>query len=380
MKYDNLITLEEELLPLSPKYLPRVSGKSRQNAREGIDLKKLIVASLVVVLAMGLLVGCTVDKNRDMAIMVTDMGGINDKSFNQSAWEGLEKFGTDYSKEKIKVNYLESTSAENYVPNLSAAVTQGSDLTWAIGYMMADQLTEVAKANPNSKFAIIDSSPATAADALSNVAYVTFKEEEGSFLVGMIAGLTTESDVVGFVGGMSGGLIEKFECGFKAGVAAVNPDAKVVAQYAESWTDDQKGEQIATTMIKTNKADVVYAAAGNVGVGVARACQANEKWFIGVDKDQSKQFPDNPFVLTSMLKQVDNAVYDITKSWADGKFEGGKTLVLGLASDGVGYVPDKISEEIKTQVDANAAKIKDGSLVAPASYADLETFLANLPK
>lgn len=342
-------------------------------------MKKLIVASLVVVLAMGLLVGCTVNKTRDMVTMVTDMGGINDKSFNQSAWEGLQKFGTDYTKEKIKVNFLESTTTENYVPNLSTAVKPGgSDLTWAIGYMMADQLKDVAGANPNSKFAIIDSSPATAAAAQSNVAYVVFKEQEGSFLVGMIAGLTTKSNVVGFVGGMSGGLIEKFEAGFKAGVATVNPKAVVKAQYAESWTDDQKGEQIATTMIN-QKADVIYHAAGNVGVGVARACATNKVWFIGVDKDQSALTPD--YTLTSMLKRVDQAVYTVTKNWADGKFDAGKTLTLGLKEDGVGYFNSaKITADVKTKVDEYAAKIKAGTLVVPSSIADYNTYRAGLPK
>jgi basic membrane protein A len=337
---------------------------------------------MVVVLAMGLLAGCTpqapaVDVNRDQVTMVTDMGGINDKSFNQSAWEGLEKFGNEYAE--IAVNYLESTTTENYVPNLSTAVEQGSDLTWAIGYMMADQLATVAGSNPDSKFAIIDSAPATAEDAQSNVAYVLFKEQEGSFLVGVIAGLTTQNNVVGFVGGMSGGLIEKFESGYRAGVASVNPDATVLVQYAESWTDDQKGEQIATTMINQG-ADVVYAAAGSVGVGVARACQAEEKWFIGVDKDQSKEFPDNPYVLTSMLKRVDQAVYDVTKNWADGKFNGGETLVLGLTEQGVGYVKDKVPEEIQAKADEYAAQIADGSLVVPASHEELATFVADLNK
>lgn len=168
------------------------------------------------------------------------------------------------------------------------------------------------------------------------------------------------------------------QSGNRAGVATVNPKAKVLRQYAESFVDDAKGEQIATTMI-SQKADVIYHASGNVGVGVARVCAAKKVWFIGVDKDQSALTPD--YTLTSMLKGVCQTVYDVTKNWADGKFDAGKTLVLGLKEGGVGYASfTKISADVKTKVDEYSAKIVAGTLVVPSTNADADTYMAALPK
>ncbi|HHW98099.1 MAG TPA: BMP family ABC transporter substrate-binding protein [Firmicutes bacterium] len=342
--------------------------------------KKLLLASLVLVLVVGSLVGCTQtpgggDADLKKVTMVTDQGGVDDKSFNQAAWTGLDAFGNANSS-KVTVNYLESNSAEDYAPNLTAAVDQGAGLVWAVGYMMADQLTDAAKNNTDTQFGIIDWAPASEADALSNVAYVVFKENEGSFLVGLIAGLTTKTNNVGFVGGMSGGVIEKFEVGFHAGVKAANPDATVQIQYAEDWGDIAKGEQIATTMIN-NGGDVVYHAAGGTGIGVAQACHNAQVHFIGVDVDQSEL---TPYTLTSMLKRLDTAIQTISQDWLDGQFEGQKIHVLGLADEGVGYVydPEKISDEVKAVVDDFSAKIKSGELVVPSSNAEMPAFLDSL--
>lgn len=340
--------------------------------------KKLLLASLVLVLVVGSLVGCTKPTppvTLKTVTMVTDQGGVDDKSFNQSAWEGLSAFG-DANKDKVKVNYIESSTADDYAPNLTASVTQGAGLTWAVGYMMAEQLQDAAKSNSDVQFGIIDWAPATADEALANVSYVTFKENEGSFLVGLIAGLTTESNNVGFVGGMSGGLIKKFEVGFVAGVKAVNPDAKVQIEYAEDWGNLDKGEQIATTMIN-NGADVVYHAAGGTGIGVAAACEKNKVHFIGVDVDQSEL---TQYTLTSMLKRLDTAIKTISTEWLAGEFEGAKIQSLGLAEEGVGYVydPAKISDEIKEVVSGYEAQVKAGELSIPSDQAELDAFLAGL--
>ncbi|NLW16717.1 MAG: BMP family ABC transporter substrate-binding protein [Firmicutes bacterium] len=342
--------------------------------------KKLLYASLVLMLVVGSLVGCTSGGNGNggeaelkKVIMVTDQGGVDDKSFNQAAWTGLSSFG-DAHADKVKVDYVESHSAEDYAPNLTAAVDQGAGLVWAVGYMMADQLTEAAENNPDNQFGIIDWAP-DAANALPNVAYVVFKEHEGSFLVGLIAGLTTKTNNVGFVGGMSGGVIEKFEVGFHAGVKAVNPEATVQIQYAEAWDQIAKGEQIATTMIN-NGADVIYHAAGGTGIGVAQACDKAQVHFIGVDVDQSEL---TPYTLTSMLKRLDTAISTISEDWLNDKFEG-KIHTLGLAEDGVGYVydPEKISDDVKAVVDDFEAKIKSGEIVVPSSNAELPAFLDSL--
>lgn len=337
--------------------------------------KKLLLASLVLVLVVGSLVGCTrpAEVEKKTVIMVTDQGGVDDKSFNQAAWTGLDSFG-DANEAKVVVDYVESNSAEDYAPNLTAAVDRGAGLVWGVGYMMADQLEDAAKNNTSTSFGLIDSGPSE--EALENVAYVVFKENEGSFLVGLIAGLTTETNNVGFVGGMSGGVIEKFEAGFHAGVKAANPNATVQIQYAEAWGDIAKGEQIATTMIN-NGADVVYHAAGGTGIGVAQACDKAKVHFIGVDVDQSDL---TPYTLTSMLKRLDTAISTISADWLNDKFEGGKVHSLGLAEDGVGYVYDaeKISDEVKAVVDDYSAKIKNGELVVPGSNADIPAFLDSL--
>lgn len=334
--------------------------------------KKLLLATLILGLVIGSLVGCSKPKT---VFMVTDQGGVDDKSFNQASWAGLKSFGDDNAS-KVKVDYVESSNADDYAPNLTAAVDKGAGLVWAVGYMMADQLQDAAKSNDKIQFGIVDSAPAKEEDVLPNVAYVVFKENEGSFLVGLIAGLTTKTNKVGFVGGMSGGVIEKFEVGFHAGVKAANPDAEVQIQYAEAWGDIAKGEQIATTMIK-NGADVVYHAAGGTGIGVAQACDKEKVHFIGVDVDQSDL---TPYTLTSMLKRLDTAIYTISEEWLAGKFEGKKVHTLGLADDGVGYVYDKekISDEIKAVVDDYSNKIKSGELVIPGANAELPAFLEGL--
>ena len=305
-----------------------------------------------------------------MVFMVTDMGGVDDASFNESAWNGLVEFGEMTTG--WDVDYIESNVEEDYIPNLTAAVDAGAELVWAIGFMMADHLDTVAQDNPDKFFAIIDWAQE---DLRSNVAYVVFNEHEGSFLVGLIAGLTTESNVIGFIGGMEGDLIIKFESGFLAGVHAVNPDAEVIVQYAQSWSDTTMGEQLATQMIGEG-ADVVYHAAGGVGIGVAQACVENDVWFIGVDMDQSALAPDH--TLTSMLKRVDVAVRDTSKAYVDGDFPGGEVQVMGLHNDGVGYVQsDFIDADIIDIVEEWKQKILDGEFEVPQTRDGVDAFKAD---
>lgn len=311
-----------------------------------------------------------VDLAEDQIVfMITDMGGIDDASFNEITWAGLDRFGQEF--DGWTARYIESAATEDYIPNMRAALEAGSDLIWAVGYMMADDLDDIATDNPDQKFGIVD----WAQDELrSNVAYVVFHEHEGSFLVGMVAGLMTESNRVGFVGGMEGDLIKKFEVGFRAGVYAVNPDAEVMVQYAQSWIDTEKGEQIATQMIGAG-ADVIYQAAGGVGIGVAEACKNAGVWFIGVDKDQSFLAPE--YTLTSMLKRVDNAVYTISVANKDGQFPGGQVMAYGLAEGGVDYVQSEfIPADIITMVEEIKAKIIAGELEVPFTEEGFETFVA----
>jgi len=290
--------------------------------------------------------------------MVTDVGGVNDNSFNQSAWEGLQAFDKD------NTSYLQSTSDADYVPNLNTFAKQGTDLTWGIGFVIADAIKKVADENPNLKFAIIDGE----VDA-KNVTSVLFKEHEGSFLVGVVAGLTTKSNKIGFVGGMKIPVIERFEAGFVAGVKAANPDAKVEVVYTGKFDSPSEGKATAAALFGKG-VDVMFHAAGATGDGVFNEAKERKKkdpniWVIGVDKDQAKTFGDE-ITLTSMMKYVDVAVKSVSTDFANGKFEG-KVVNLGLKENGVGLPPKNpnVSADILKKVEEFQAKIISGEIIVP---------------
>ncbi len=302
--------------------------------------------------------------------MVTDVGGVNDQSFNQSAWEGLKRSKTDLG---TKIAYKESKQDADYAPNLETFTDAEYDLIWGIGFLMGDAVKLTAQVNPDQKYAIIDFFYGD--ETPENVACAIFQEEQPSFLVGYIAGKMTQSNKVGFVGGIKFPLIEKFEYGFMAGVKLANPKAEILRQYAESFTDAAKGKAITNNMYQQG-ADIVFHAAGGVGDGVIEAAKEKGKWAIGVDKDQNYLAPDN--VLTSAMKRVDNALFDIVKQLKDGKFEGGKAVVYNLSNDGVGIAPttDKhVSQEILAEVDGLISKIKAGELVVPATKDTYDAFM-----
>jgi basic membrane protein A len=280
-------------------------------------------------------------------VMVTDLGGVNDNSFNQSAWEGLRQFGAEYG---AKVDYLQSQSDADYVPNLTQFVKDGADLTWGIGFLMGDAVKQVADRNPDAKLAIIDAT----VDA-PNVASVTFKEHEGSFLVGVVAGLMTKTNKIGFVGGMDIPVIKRFEVGFAAGVKAANPDAEVIIDYTGAFDAPDQGKASAATLYN-NGVDIIFHAAGATGDGVfnegsERKKAGDDVWVIGVDKDQSVTF-GHEITLTSMMKRVDQAVAKISADLVNGRFTPG-IVELGLADSGVGLpehnpnVPGDVLAKVK---------------------------------
>ena len=333
-------------------------------------MKKFRVA-LAAVLTLFFITGLlAVGQAAKMKIaMVTDVGGVNDQSFNQSAWEGLKRLEKDLG---IKVAYKESKQDADYAPNMETLTDASYDLIWGIGFLMGDAIKETAEINPDQKYAIIDFSYGD--ETPQNVACAVFQEEEPSFLVGYIAGKMTESNKVGFVGGIKFPLIEKFEYGFMAGVKLANPEAEVLRQYAESFTDAAKGKAITNNMYQQG-ADIVFHASGGVGDGVIEAAKEKGKWAIGVDKDQNFLAPDN--VLTSAMKRVDNAIYDIGKRLSAGEFAGGNTVVYNLKNDGVGIAPtsDKhVPAEILKEVDDLVAKIKAGEIVVPATKEAFDKF------
>jgi basic membrane protein A len=294
--------------------------------------------------------------------MVTDIGGVNDKSFNQSSWEGLQKLQGN----GVTVKYLQSKSDADYVPNLNTFVKDNYDLTWGIGFLMGDALKTVATQNPNAKFAIIDN----VVDA-KNVESVTFAENEGAYLVGVVAGLMTKTNKIGFVGGVDIPVIKRFDLGFEAGVKAVNPNAKITKNYTGAFDKPDLGKAAAAT-IYNDGADIIFHASGATGNGVFNEAKDRVKsgkkvWVIGVDKDQSLEFGDD-VTLTSMLKRVDQAVIRISQEVMNGKFAGGTTTVLGLKEDGVG-LPDtskkNVPADVLAKVDDYKKKIISGEIKVP---------------
>lgn len=301
--------------------------------------------------------------------MVTDTGGINDGSFNQTSWAGLERAETELG---IEINYLESETDADYETNIETFLDEEFDLIIGVGYMLASAIREAAIDNPDRKFAIIDDS--TNAD-LPNVACLMFRQEQAAYLVGYIAGLTTVSDNVGFVLGMSTGLMNRFGYGFAAGVTDANPTARIQMANANAFTDPSQGRSIATSMI-TNGADVLFHAAGGTGLGMIEACKEANIMAIGVDSDQSKLAPAN--IITSALKRVDTASYEVAKSVVENRYQGG-IILYDLASEGVDYVAsDLLSEDIKRTVEEVKAGILSGDIVVPDNQADFEAKYGNI--
>ncbi|WP_257351482.1 BMP family lipoprotein [Pseudalkalibacillus decolorationis] len=323
--------------------------------------------------------------------MVTDTGGVDDKSFNQSAWEGLTKFGKDHDlKEKEGYTYLQSNAQSDYRPNLNNLIRQGYDLVFGIGFLMQQDIQEVANQQKDAQLALVDS-VAVGEDGkpLENVASITFKEHQGSFLVGLVAGLQSKTNKVGFIGGVESELIKKFESGFKAGVLTANPDAEIMVQYAGDFNDAAKGATIASTFYGKG-ADIIYHAAGGTGTGVFTEAINQKKngkdvWVIGVDRDQFAEgiydkANNKSVTLTSMVKRVDTAVYEVSKQTMEGNFPGGEVVEFGLDEDGVGIAPtkDNVSEEALKMVEEYKEKIVNGDVKVPKTDKEFETFKSEM--
>lgn len=290
--------------------------------------------------------------------MCTDLGGINDQSFNQSAWEGLQKAKKDLG---VKVSYQESKQDADYDPNLETLLEAKNDLIWGIGFKVADSLNKAAKANPKQKYAIIDYSFGDKTP--SNVLGVLFRAEEGAFLAGYLAAKKSTSGKLGFIGGMDVPIIHAFQFGFKAGAKYANKKIEVMDQFASSFSDAAKGKAIALQMIAKN-VDVVFPAAGAVGDGAIEAVKEKNKFAVGVDRDQNYLAPKN--VITSAMKRVDQAIFNVVTDLKNNKFQGGQTLYLGLkegavdiAASTVQMVDAKVLEEVnKIKQEIIAGKIK----------------------
>jgi basic membrane protein A len=303
--------------------------------------------------------------------IVFDIGGKDDRSFNAAAWEGVKRAAKDFP---IVLRDVEPGNPTSIEPAMRAFAERGYDLIIGVGFAQAPIMDVVAKDYPNIQFAIIDG-----ASNLPNVASLVFKEHEGSYLVGMIAARTSKTGVLGFIGGMDIPLIHKFETGYEEGAKAVNPNVRVIDNYVgvsdSAWNNPGKGKELALAQIGKG-ADVIFTAAGNSGLGAFDAVeQAGKdasgratKFVIGVDSNQNMVKPG--FVLTSMVKRVDNAVYQIVSDVVNKQFKGG-FHVYGLESDGVAYAMDDYNkmlipqdiiqqaEEAKRQIIGGQIKVTD---------------------
>lgn len=317
--------------------------------------------------------------------MVTDVGGVDDKSFNQSAWEGLQAWGKEHGlKEKENYDYQQSNDDSDYLPNLNTLVRDEFDLIFGIGYLLEPGIKEIAEQHPDKNFAIVDS-----VVDLPNVASITFADNESSFLVGVAAALKTKTNKVGFVGGVESDIITAFDVGFYAGVKSINPDIEIDVQYAGAFDAADKGKLIASSMYSSG-IDVIFHASGATGNGVfgeARDIKNSdpdrEVWVIGVDKDQHEegQIGDYNVTLTSALKRVDNAVQEVSNLAMEGKFPGGEILQFDLSDEGVGYATtnkDALTSDIVEVIEEWKEKIINGDVNVPKTQAELEDYLNSL--
>jgi basic membrane protein A len=301
--------------------------------------------------------------------LVSDVGRFNDKSFNQSALEGLNKAKSDLGAD---TRAIESRAAGDYVPNLSSLARQGYDVTIGVGFLLADGVNSVARKFPDSNFAIIDYSvkapPFT--DATKNVATpknvqgLTFATNENSYLIGCMAALMAKKQggkqVISAVGGLKLPTVDIFIAGYEDGAKACNPGIQVLNAYSQDFVAQDKCKEIALNQISQGS-QVVFAVAGGCGLGALDAAKEKGKWGVGVDKDQSDL---GPHILTSAVKRVDTSVFDTVKAVQEGNFQGGTDAVFNLKNDGVavGKTSDKVSQDILDKVDELKQQIIDGQL------------------
>ncbi|MDF1618405.1 BMP family lipoprotein [Petrocella sp. FN5] len=302
--------------------------------------------------------------------LVTDVGGIDDKSFNQGTWEGILEFANATG---AQTKYLQSDSDADYIPNLSNFSDEELDIIIAPGFLFEAALTEVATNFPDQKYLIID----MVIGGKDNVASAVFAEEQGSFLVGVAAALKAQEagkDTVGFIGGMDFDLIQRFEAGFEAGVEAVDPNMTVLVEYAGDFSNAPIGQTLAAKMYDQG-AYVIFHAAGGTGNGLIkeardRRTNGEDVWAIGVDKDQYEDGiyeGDMSAVLTSMMKRVDVAARDVAEMTYNGEFPGGGILVFDLTNQGVG-IPESnpnLSDAIVEEVKAYESKVVAGEVEVP---------------
>ena len=300
--------------------------------------------------------------------LIFDLGGKFDKSFNEAAFNGAEKWAKETGGKYLEIELQSEAQREQALRRFAET---GANPVITMGFAMADPVAAVAGDYPDTKFVNIDG---WLPEIPKNVQLIAFQEHQGSYLVGMLAAMKSKTGTIGFIGGMDIPLIRHFGCGYAQGAKAVNPDIKIIANMTgttpTAWNDPVKGSELTKAQISQG-ADVIYAAAGGTGVGVLQTAADEKIYSIGVDSNQNHLHPGS--VLTSMLKRVDVAVYEAMKAGPDVKT--GEFLTLGLKEDGVGYAMDDnnaalIDDAMKAKVEEAKQKIIDGSLDVVSYYAN----------
>ena len=331
-----------------------------------MQLKKLFAVGLTAIMMGSLLVGCSskTESNEDVYKigMISDTGGVNDESFNQSTWEGLQQAQEKYGKDKVQVKYVESSQEADYTPTIETFVEEDLDLIIGVGYKMAGAIEEASKNYPDVQFAIIDHSYEKQPE---NVTSLIYEDNTAAYLAGLVAAKKTETNKVAFIGGIKSATLDKFEYGFRAGVKAANPNCELTVRYLNSFSDSALAKSVANQMHKDG-VDVIYTAAGAAGTGAIEAAKENNKMAIGVDVDQSPLAPDN--IISSTMKNVNVSIVNLVGEILEDNYQGGQVIVNTLASGGVGLsdtTKDHVSKDILDYVNEQAGKIKSGEIVVP---------------
>ncbi|MHA6603608.1 BMP family lipoprotein [Aerococcus urinae] len=306
--------------------------------------------------------------------MVTDGNGIDDRSFNQSAWEGMEKWAKDHGFSENARSFYQSHSEADFIPNLSTATADNYNIVFGIGSFMVEPIQKIAENNPDQHYGLVDGQV-----DLPNVVSLAFKDNESAYLAGVAAAKSTKKDKVGFIGGMKIPGIERFEAGFKQGVKDTKPEVKVDVQYADSFGDAARGQQISSSMYQ-NGIDIIFTAAGQTGNGAftetRNRLENGEKglWIIGCDRDQSSEgeWSQGNFTLASTLKLIGTTIAKVTDQSMSGDFPGGQSQFNGVKEGAVDLVDTNLDDEAKAAVNEAREGIKSDKITVPEKLADLK--------
>jgi basic membrane protein A and related proteins len=297
--------------------------------------------------------------------LVTDVGQLNDRGFNQLAYEGLKRAGRELG---IGTRVVESGSAADYVPNYTALARQGFDLIIGVGFAQGDAIGTAAKDFPNTKFAIVDVDQTTLKGKPANVVGLLFKEQEAGYLAGYLAGLEAKrenANTIGSVGGYKEPPVDRFIAGYQAGAKEALPGIQTLNGYSSDWDDQAKCKEIALSQIARG-AQIVFQVAGGCGLGALSAAKEKKVWGIGVDADQSFL---GPHVLTSAQKRVDEAVFRTIRGVVDDNWRGGVNITFGLADKGValGKISPQVPQEDLNALDEIERRLRSGEITVPTT-------------